>query len=400
MRFTLCLLSAAALFAADPAMERPRIILNPGPEYQDTGRKWQGIPGIERASNGRLWATWYSGGTGEGRQNFVLISTSGDDGQSWSPIKVAVDPDGLVRAYDPVLWIDPTGKLWLFWAQSYTKWDGRGGVWAIRNDNPASEDARWSEPRRIADGVMMNKPTVTRAKEWLLPIAGWARNPEIERENRAANLNLSPESIEHHTHRSPDRYGSSVWVSTDQGKTFQLRGKATPPDTDFDEHMVVERKDGSLLMLARTRFGIGASISTDKGRTWSGWTDTGIPHPTTRFFIRRLKSGNLLMIRHAPQADRKRSHLAAYLSTDDGATWTGELMLDERMNVSYPDGVQAPGGAIYIIYDRERTKAREILMAVFREEDIRAGKFQSTGARQKVIINRIPTATETSGENR
>ena len=51
MRIIHCFLWAAALFAADPAMERPRIILNPGPEYQDTGRKWQGIPGIERASN-------------------------------------------------------------------------------------------------------------------------------------------------------------------------------------------------------------------------------------------------------------------------------------------------------------------------------------------------------------
>jgi hypothetical protein len=48
------------------------------------------------------------------------------------------------------------------------------------------------------------------------------------------------------------------------------------------------------------------------------------------------------------------------------ATWTGGLLLDERMNVSYPDSVQAPNLKIYVVYDhRGRFTAREILMAVF-----------------------------------
>lgn len=47
-----------------------RLVFSPGPEYGPQTRRWQGIPGIERAANGRLWATWYSGTDGEGPGNY------------------------------------------------------------------------------------------------------------------------------------------------------------------------------------------------------------------------------------------------------------------------------------------------------------------------------------------
>ena len=45
-----------------------------GPEYSDSTRLFQGIPGIERAANGRLWATWYGGGVGETEHNYVMLA--------------------------------------------------------------------------------------------------------------------------------------------------------------------------------------------------------------------------------------------------------------------------------------------------------------------------------------
>jgi hypothetical protein len=39
---------------------------------------------------------------------------------------------------------------------------------------------------------------------------------------------------------------------------------------------------------------------------------------------------------------------------------------------------------MYLIYDRERKGAREILMATFTEEDVRKGE----GARLRVVVNR------------
>ena len=72
-----------------------------------------------------------------------------------------------------------------------------------------------------------------------------------------------------------------------------------------------------------------------------------------------------------------RSHLTAMLSEDDGKTWPYTLLLDERNEVSYPDAAQADDGYIYVTYDWERVKQREILMAKFTEEDILCGNITS-----------------------
>lgn len=83
-----------------------------------------------------------------------------------------------------------------------------------------------------------------------------------------------------------------------------------------------------------------------------------------------------------------RSHLTAYLSDDDGKTWYGGLLLDQREQVSYPDGVEADNGKIYVIYDRGRITEREILMATFTEEDVRLGKCATDQCRLKMIVNK------------
>lgn len=81
-----------------------------------------------------------------------------------------------------------------------------------------------------------------------------------------------------------------VYVSTDRGMTFQLRGTANIEDAKTrgpDEPMIVERKDGSLWMIVRCR-GLAETISQDHGRTWTPVKRIAIPHPTSRFFLRRL----------------------------------------------------------------------------------------------------------------
>ncbi len=88
-----------------------------------------------------------------------------------------------------------------------------------------------------------------------------------------------------------------------------------------------------------------------------------------------------------------RSHLTAWLSEDDGRTWIDGLLLDERTGVSYPDGAEAPDGALYIVYDYRRGdqhalgRDREILMAVIREDDILAGKLLGPASRLRIRIN-------------
>lgn len=83
-----------------------------------------------------------------------------------------------------------------------------------------------------------------------------------------------------------------------------------------------------------------------------------------------------------------RSRMTAYLSDDDGQTWYGGLVLDERNEVSYPDATQADDGTIFVIYDRSRYKEKEILLARFSEEDIIAGTCISDKAMMRTIVNK------------
>ena len=264
----------------DAAMEPPRVCLDPGEEYASSNRRWQGIPSIERAANGRLWATWFTGGAREDNDNHVLLVTSEDDGQNWSEPVVVIDPEGMARAFDPCLWRDPLGRLWSFWAQSCPMrgeiWDGRGGVWTMVTENPGEEAPQWSEPRRIAHGIALNKPLATSGGEWLLPTAVWW-------------------FFEHFTDLDAMRKPGVVG-STDDGQTWNWRGGAVVDERVFDEPMVVEKRDGALWMLVRTRSGIAESFSMDGGVSWSRGRPSPFASPSSRFHFRRLPSGRILLI--------------------------------------------------------------------------------------------------------
>jgi predicted neuraminidase len=379
----LLFLTTTLLAAADlhDALSPVSPNFSPGSKYADSTRLFQGIPGLERAPNGRLWAVWYAGGPDEpteGPGNYVVVVTSKDDGRTWSEPQLVIDPPGDVRAYDPTLWHDPDGRMWLFWAQSSHKWDGRSGVWEMHTSNSGDHQPRWSSPRRICDGIMMNKPTALINGHWLLPVSVWAQKP---------GDGTRPE----HRHDLGALIGANAFISRDRGHSFTHLGQTRAVDSIFDEHSIVQRRDGALWMLLRTKSGIAESVSTDGGKTWTPAQPSPIPHVNSRFFIRRLKSGNLLLVRHNPPDRKTRSHLTAYLSEDDGKTWIGGMMLDERVGVSYPDGTQDSRGAIRIIYDFERTKSRQILMAIFTEDDVRAGQ-PSAKARLRVQVNQAGPA--------
>lgn len=345
------------------AMQPAHVVLNPWPQHISPTKR-QGVPGIERTAKGRLWTVY--GRDVESPRNYQIVRTSADDGRTWSPVKVMILPDGGVRAMSPTIWIDPQGRLWVFWGQSAGLQDGRYGIWAITTEDVDSEHPRWSPPRRIGDGIMLNKPTVLANGDWLLVSSVWKADDSIK-----------------------------VYASTDQGRSFSLRGTANVPEPKMrgpDEPMIVERKDGSLWMMVRMQ-GMAETISKDGGRTWTPVEKIAIRHSTSRFFLRRLNSGALLLVKHG-KIDQKigRETLIAFVSDDDGKSWTGGFMFEDRNHVTYPDGVQAADGTIYIIYDHKRTPDGEILFATFREEDVRAGRAVSDKVRLKQIVSRLPPA--------
>ena len=335
-------------------LNAPEVIKLPlrSDKYDVKKRKFTGIPSLAVSKGGTIWTTWYAGITpDEDDNNYVVVASSKDGGESWVE-KFIIDPDGdgPVRAFDPELWIDPSGKLWVFWAQSIGHDGTVAGVWSMTTENPDAENPVWSEPVRLTDGIMMCKPVVLSNGDWILPASTW---------------------------RQTD-FSAKVIVSKDKGINWFERGAVNVPKDvrSYDEHSIVEKKDGRLWMLVRTNYGIGESFSKDNGRSWSELVPSGIKHPSARFFITRLNSGNLLLVKHGPiDVKTERSHLMAFISKDDGESWSRGLLIDQRKGVSYPDGQQTKDGKIYIVYDYNRTADQNILFTTFTEDDIMASDY-------------------------
>lgn len=352
-------------------------------KYLAEGRVFQGIPALAKSAGNRLFAAWYSGMDGEKPGNFIVVEKSDDDGATWTDGWLIIEhEDPNVRCFDECIWLAPDGQLWIFWAQSeYGQFDGRVGVWAMHTANADADRPDFTLPRRIANGIMMNKPTVLKNGDWLMPCSLWGTDyaqiagpghPELEGE-----------------------IGANVYVSRDAGETFSHLSCVKVPGRVFDEHSVIELTDGRLWMLTRTVYGLGQAFSSDGGKTWENIGPSGHTGPNSRAFITRLSTGDLLLVNHVNPTNaistevwKRRDNLMAMLSKDDGRSWIGGLMLDTRPDISYPDGFEGPDGRIYVIYDRERTKEREILMAVFRPEDVLEGHVVSKDARMRAVINR------------
>jgi hypothetical protein len=353
------------------------------------GRQFQGIPGIACTKDGTLWVCWYGGGQGEGPENFVMVASKAPNDDAWSePWVFVVASHPQLRVFDPTMWVDPDGKLWLFWAQTHIKpennsvavfdglrsnmpdtrfiWDGRGGVWGTCCERPEREPRKWSEPRRFCDGIMMNKPAADEAGHWLMPTSIWDLKPYAD-------------SI------SKSQRGPGVAICSDGGHHAKIRGTADIPDAIFDEHIVLPLHDGRWAMWVRNASAVRRAVvcySSDQGHTWTRGVYTDIPCPNSRFFIGRLLSGALLLISHritSKMIDSQslwpvRSHLAAWVSDDDGQTWQGDLLIDERENVSYPDVALAGDGTIHLVYDHTRNVTGDIVLVELTEQQIREGR--------------------------
>ncbi|MDO5552939.1 MAG: sialidase family protein [Planctomycetia bacterium] len=369
----------------DFALRTPVLNTTPGPEYNLDALDYAMNCGIAQTPQGRLWACWIAGG--DSPDAFCVCARSDDDGATWSEPCLVVDPPEApngcrVRCLIANFWTDPDGKLWFFFDIGLSGQDSRVGLWAAFCENPDAEEPTWSEPVRIANGAFHNKPWVTKDGTWILPVelydryysqwsfaevgAGFQGFPELDAER-----------------------GITLLTSSDRGKSWQVRSRVVFPVSAGEEPVLLEKTDGRFWLLARTPLGMFQCLSSDEGHVWSA-PCPAFANPVTRFCLIRLKSGRLLFIRHGSPAgeEKHRARLTACISEDDGKTWSDGLLLDTRPNVSYPDGFQNADGKIYITHDFDRGNVAEIVLSVFTEEDVLAGKLVSEGSRLGVVINK------------
>ena len=335
-------------------------------KYAEAIRKYQGCPSIAISPGGRIFVAWYSGGTDEPHiENYNLLIYSDDDGKTWSDhlLIIPSSEERLVHALDIQLWSDPNGKLHVFWVQNnvvpepeikpphepyqpqvyeggYMFNDFRHSMWEMVCENPDDENPTFSEPKRLDMGFLRCKPTVLSSGRWI-----YFNYDQID-----------------------ERYAYSI--SDDSGKTLTRRYACEKLSTRFDEAMAYEKENGELRVFARCALGeIGEFSLFDNAESFTEARLSGIVAPDTRFFVSRTPSGRILLIKNDDKA--KRVNMTACLSDDDGETWKYSRLLDTRWT-TYPDA-DFYNGKIYLVYDSERTKAKEILFMSFTEEDIISG---------------------------
>ena len=369
--------------------------------YVDGTRAWQGIAGIEYAEyknypnsgkteGGRLWATWYSGGKTESDCSYVVLATSDDEGATWSDARVIIDPDnvGPVRAYDPVLWIDPNNRMWIFWNQEYGTYtlDGQKSVWAMYTDDPYSMDPVWSSPVRLCNGIMMNKPTVitdeNNEQAWILPAYTWFYNYMSD----------------------PAEIGPNLYKFVGYDKPWETYSKINGKEEivaidSFAEHMLIQNPDKLLRVIVRTSQGLKEVISTDYGKSWSAASafensDGSVMSVTdSRHFIRTIMdadgkiTGNTQILIYHDNTTALRANLTVALSEDGGKTWSHKIEIESASACSYPDAVQASDGTLYITYDLNRYSTKKIALARITVEDIKAGSIVSDNSVLRLTIN-------------
>lgn len=368
------------------SMETPVIRSSFPDSYKAENIYWALSEGTEMTPGGRIWNCI---GAGEdGNETYFIINWSDDGGRTWTDTKFVIDghdkshPFGR-RTIVGNMWTDPHGKLWIFFDQGMTYWDGRGGNWCSVCENPDDENPVWSEPRYIGFGCTNQKPVVMSTGEWVLPVSLWDEysfTVQVPKGYKTHPLkNAYPELH--------DKWGAYAFVSTDEGRTWEKRGPVKMPAYRWDEQSYVELSDGRWWLTARTGKGIYESFSSDKGLTWSE-PEFYLPHCNSRHFMKKLQSGAILMVRHGGLYENtsNRRELRAFLSYDDGRSWKGNLLVDERINVSYPTGFQDKDGNIYISYDYERVRCGELYMAKFTEDDILKCKVSKKGFLKQLIF--------------
>jgi hypothetical protein len=168
--------------------------------------------------------------------------------------------------------------------------------------------------------------------------------------------------------RRDNRFVSFSYLSDDGGRTWRSgAGRVELPRRGAMEPEALELEDGRILMLLRTQLGgIHASLSSDRGETWSTPAPWGVESPESPATLRRIPAtGDLLLVwnpRHVEGAGHggRRTPLAAAISSDEGRTWSHRRLLEEdpERTYAYTSLAFAGGRALLSYYVRDEESGR------------------------------------------
>ena len=155
-------------------------------------------------------------------------------------------------------------------------------------------------------------------------------------------------------------WARTEYLSTPKGST----GRKTDPAAE--EPMVIELKDGRLMMIMRTYLkSIYRCFSDDGGASWSRPESSGIPSPGSMATIKRLPNGDILLVYNwARLSDINgpwpRNFITTAISQDEGRNFTCLRHLDGaeefQGKITMANVAFAAGEKVVITYSKSMTK--------------------------------------------
>ena len=309
---------------------------------------------IVEAAPGALLAAWFAGSY-EGHPDVAIWLARYQNGVWGEPVVVADELE--VSHYNPLLFRDRTGALWLFYkiGLSVPTWTGM-----YRQSHDGGHT--WSAPAMLPAGLI-----------------GPAKNKPITLSNGDILCGTSHET-----------WGSwACWVeaSSDGGRNWTQHGPIVAPGSGryeagsdavvsavWDEasgRLVLPRHfagviqpalweyvPGHVKMLMRSTQRVGcvcAATSDDYGRTWSPSERVAIPNPNSGLDAVRLQDGRIVLACNPVQEGR--TPLSVLVSYDNGTTWPRRLDLETGAGeYSYPAIIQAADGQVHVAATHRRER--------------------------------------------
>ncbi len=289
----------------------------------------EGFPRMVRAADGRLLMFTRLGTTHASDASRIMLRVSHDDGGTWTARReLWRDPAGWC-AHNPVAVVAADGTV-ILWCSRYD--------WA-RN--------------------MRNHCVLSRSRdhgETWEPFSHFDASPYrtcyyVTDALRAGARLLAVATCFAPTAKEPA--WNVVWRSDDNGATWRELGPMTDPQANIGDEVGLAHLGGDrvlLLLRGRRRRGLYRYYSEDFGLTWSSEENIGSQVGTLqRPFLTYLGGHTWLLT--GRQSDAKPLAVVAYLSTDDGETFTGPTTLETyQADGAYTSGVQRADGSVLLAY--------------------------------------------------
>lgn len=297
------------------------------------------------------WAVFFTtgGATEPAAANYIAVSRSSDRGKTWSPIQpVAKYPDRAATLTEVLV---HDGRISIFASLHAGSFDAFHTCLITSSDSGHT----WSTPqpfRPLPRRTFVRNRVVCSWGEWVFPFQSYP----------VMNGNPDTSIWSDGSFKAP---AVGALVTPDEGRTWLPSATAT--GVEWAENNIVERADGSLVMLVRAdKTGcLWSSVSTDRARNWSVLEPTDIPNPGSKFRLFRLADGRIILIHNPNPSTRganatgnqpNRNPMAMWISDDDMKSWGYKRNLtDFPGSHSYPDGfVDEAEGYVHFAYDYNR----------------------------------------------